>query len=58
MLQDRGELFSLTLVTPTFMRPANAFHTIIPAFIMRDTMPLMSLVSWAAQCSPKATCKF
>ncbi|MEO1042372.1 MAG: gamma-glutamyltransferase [Pseudomonadota bacterium] len=43
MLQDRGELFSLDPHHPNAYEPGKRpFHTIIPAFLMRDGRPLMS----------------
>lgn len=43
MLQDRGELFSLNLEHANVYAPGKRpFHTIIPAFIMRNGAPLMS----------------
>jgi gamma-glutamyltranspeptidase/glutathione hydrolase len=43
VLQDRGELFSLERGHANVYEPGKRpFHTIIPAFVMRDGKPLMS----------------
>tara|TARA_B110000503_G_C7150075_1_gene414771 strand:+ start:310 stop:2106 length:1797 start_codon:yes stop_codon:yes gene_type:complete len=43
MFQDRGELFTLDSEHPNSYAPGKRpFHTIIPAFLMRDGLPYMS----------------
>lgn len=44
MFQDRGELFSLDPAHPNAYEPGKRpFHTIIPAFVMKDGKPFMTL---------------
>jgi len=43
MFQDRGELYSLDPNSPNVYAPGKRpFHTIIPAFVMKDGQPFMS----------------
>jgi gamma-glutamyltranspeptidase/glutathione hydrolase len=43
MLHDRGELFNLDTDHPNAYRPGKRpFHTIIPAFVMKDGKPWLS----------------
>jgi gamma-glutamyltranspeptidase/glutathione hydrolase len=44
VLHDRGALFSLDPASPNIIAPRKRpFHTIIPAFVMKDGAPLMTL---------------
>ncbi|MBI1329404.1 MAG: gamma-glutamyltransferase [Alphaproteobacteria bacterium] len=43
MFQDRGELYSLDPASPNVYAPGKRpFHTIIPAFVMKDGQPFLS----------------
>ena len=43
VLQDRASLFSLDSEHPNSLQPGKRpFHTIIPAFVMKDGKPLLS----------------
>ena len=54
MLQDRGELFSLDPDHANVYAPGKRpFHTIIPAFVMCNKMPLMSFGSMGGSMQPQ-----
>ena len=53
MLQDRGALFSMDARSPNVYAPnKRPFHTIIPAFVMRDGNPTV-VRPMASTCIPK-----
>jgi gamma-glutamyltranspeptidase/glutathione hydrolase len=55
MLQDRGELFSLERGHPNqYMPNRRPFHTIIPAFALRDGQPWLSFGVMGGDMQPQA----
>ncbi len=58
MLQDRGELFSLTEGQANTYEPGKRpFHTIIPAFITKDDQPFMSFGVMGGDFQPMGHCQ-
>lgn len=58
MLQDRGELFSLTKGQANTYEPGKRpFHTIIPAFITKDGAPFISFGVMGGDFQPQGHCQ-
>ncbi|MFC0549679.1 gamma-glutamyltransferase [Planotetraspora thailandica] len=54
-LQDRGNLFSLDPANPNLVGPRKRpFHTIIPAFVMKDGKPLLAFGTMSGDEQPQA----
>lgn len=55
ILHDRGNLFSLDPDSPNIVAPGKRpFHTIIPAFVMKDGKPVLSFGNMGGSVQPQA----